>query len=86
MENIIRKISLRWLGAWTRIEEPTRYCIGFLREEIEEEDRGRTEQTSLSLEISWERAEELAMDRVEWKIIMRYPMCSHAQDGLRSKV
>jgi len=31
-------------GAWTRIEEPTRYCIGFLKEEREEEDRGRTAQ------------------------------------------
>jgi len=34
-------------GHWTRIEEPNRYCIGFLREERDEEDRGRTGQRSL---------------------------------------
>src|SRR6218665_3524034 len=47
MENIIRKRRLRWLGlcgAWTRIEEPTSHCIGFLRVEREKEDRGRTGQ------------------------------------------
>jgi len=31
-------------GVWKRIEEPTRYCIGFLGEEREEEDRERTGQ------------------------------------------
>ena len=33
--------------AWTRIEEPTRHSIGLLRDEREEEDRGRTGQRSL---------------------------------------
>ena len=60
-------------GAWTRVEEPTRYCIVFLREEREKEDRGRTAWTETvkndlrCLEISGERAEELAMDRGEWR-------------------
>ena len=45
-------------------------CIGFLREEGE--DHRRTGQRRLKndfrgLEISWERAEELVMDRVEWR-------------------
>jgi len=30
-----------------RIEEPTRYCIGFLRKETEEENRGGTGQRQL---------------------------------------
>src|SRR6218665_3665398 len=50
IENIIRKRRLRWLDhVWLmdKIEEPTRYCIGFLREEREEENRGRTGQTPL---------------------------------------
>src|SRR6218665_2566554 len=40
IENIVRKRRLRWLstcGAWTRIEEPTRYCIGYMGEEREKE-------------------------------------------------
>jgi len=50
MESIIMKRRLWWIGhVWRmdRIEEPTRYCIGFLRVEREEKDRGRIGQTLL---------------------------------------
>src|SRR6218665_2286346 len=45
IENIIRKKRLRWLGHLWRRDKDRRanqiYCVGFRRDEREEEDRGR---------------------------------------------
>src|SRR6218665_2686274 len=75
MKNIICKRTLNWQGqvfAWTRLKEATMYCIGFLREESEEEDLVRTERRLKcdlrGLEIAWKRAEELARD--EWRCVV----------------
>jgi len=51
-ENIIRKRRLKWLShVWhmdkDRRANQTRYCIGFSREEREEEDRRRSGQRPL---------------------------------------
>src|SRR6218665_444218 len=77
-------------GAWTTIEEPSRHCIGFLREEREKEDRGRTIDRDHQERL--ERPGNIMGEgsgagnghsRVEK---MRCPMYINVQDGLRSKV
>jgi len=73
MENIIRKRRLRWLGHVWRTEKDRRanQILHWFPEGRKRRGRPRKNWTDTvkndlrGLEISWERARELAMDRVE---------------------
>ena len=75
MENIIRKRRLRWLGHVWRMDKDRRanQALHWVPEGRKRKGRPRKNWTETvksdfrGLEISWERAEELAMDRVVWR-------------------
>ena len=75
MENIIRKRRLRWLSHMWRMDKDRRanQVLNWIPEGRKRKGRPRknwaeTVKSDLrGLEISWERAEERAMDRVEWR-------------------
>src|SRR6218665_960495 len=79
MGSIIRKRRLWWLGHVWRIDKGRRanQVLHWVPEGIKRRGRPRKNWTETvkndlrGLEISWERAEELAMDRVEWRMADR---------------
>ena len=75
MENIIRKRRLRWLGHMWRMDKDRRanQALHWVPEGRKRKGKPRKNWTETvksdlrGLEISWERAEELELDRIEWR-------------------